>query len=237
VTALRFARCARLAVLAALVASSVATLGAQDSTASPPVTPGALLDRTAAQYRTAHTIRAAFEQTLTGAGTGAKHQARGEYFQSGSRFALRFSDPAGDAIVSDGSSLWLYLPSSAKGQVIKMTSQAGEQLDILSELIGAPKSSYIVAKWREEPVDAHATTVLTLSPRKNDMPFTHATVWIGKADGLVWQLETVEQSGLTRRVRFTAVAFDAELPPDALTFTVPAGVKVIDQAALMGKKP
>jgi outer membrane lipoprotein carrier protein len=224
-------------VLAALIASGVARLAAQDSAPPAPVTPGAMLDRAAAQYRNAHTIRAAFEQTLTGAGTGAKHKSIGEYFQSGSRFALRFSDPAGDAIVSDGSSLWLYLPSSAKGQVIKMPSQAGEGLDILTELLGAPKSSYIVAKWREEPVDAHATTVLTLSPRKNDMPFTHATLWIGNSDGLIWKLETVEQSGLTRRVRFTSVNFDAELPADVLTFNVPAGVKIIDQAALMGKKP
>ena len=227
----------RLFLLVALVASSAANLAAQDSSAAAPLTPGALLDRTAAQYRKAHTIRAAFEQTLTGAGTGAKHPSRGEYFQNGSRFALRFSDPAGDAIVSDGASLWLYLPSSAKGQVIKMPSQAGEGLDIISELLGAPKSSYIVAKWREEPVDSHATTVLTLSPRKNDMPFTHATVWIGNSDGLIWQLETVEQSGLTRRVRFASVNFDVDLPADALTFTVAPGVKVIDQNALMGKKP
>jgi outer membrane lipoprotein carrier protein len=226
-----------LVVLVALVASSAATLAAQDSTAAAPATPGALLDRTAAQYRAAHTIRAAFEQTLTGAGTGSKHQSRGEYFQSGARFALRFSDPAGDAIVSDGTSLWLYLPSSAKGQVIKMASQAGEGLDILSELLGAPKSSYIVTKWREEPVDSHETTVLALSPRRGDMPFTHATLWIGKSDGLIWQLETVEQSGLTRRVRFTSVSFNVDLPADALTFTVPPGVKIIDQAALMGKRP
>lgn len=224
-------------MLGALVASSVANLAAQDSSASPALSAGAILDRAAAQYRTAHTIHAAFEQTLTGAGTGSKHKSTGEYFQSGSRFALRFSDPAGDAIVSDGTSLWLYLPSSAKGQVIKMPSQAGEGLDILSELLGAPKSSYIVGKWREEPVDSHATTVLSLSPRKDDMPFTHATLWIGKSDGLIWQLETVEQSGLTRRVRFTSVTFDADLPVDALTFTVPSGVKVIDQAALMGRKP
>jgi outer membrane lipoprotein carrier protein len=227
----------RFVLLGALVASTNAILAAQDSSAAAPVAPGALLDRTAAQYRAARTIRASFEQTLTGAGTGAKHASRGEYFQNGSRFALRFSDPAGDAIVSDGSSLWLYLPSSAKGQVIKMPTQAGEGLDILAELLGAPKSSYIVAKWREEPVDSHATTVLALSPRKNDMPFTHATLWIGKSDGLIWQLETVEQSGLTRHVRFSAINFDVDLPADAMTFTVPSGVKIIDQAALMGKKP
>jgi outer membrane lipoprotein-sorting protein len=38
-------------------------------------------------------------------------------------------------------------------------------------------------------------------------------------------------------VRFTSVHTEVDLPADALVFTVPAGVKVIDQAALFGKKP
>ncbi len=232
----------RRLLLGVLVASRLA---AQDSTAAAqaaapaaaPATAGSLVDRAAAQYRGAHSVRATFEQTLTGAGTGSTHVSHGEYFQSGSRFALRFSDPAGDAIVSDGAALWIYLPSSAKGQVLKMSSQAGEGFDILTELLSAPKASYLAVKWREEPVDSHATTVFALSPRKTDLPFTHATLWIGKSDGLIWQLETVELSGLVRRVRFTSVNINADLPSDAMTFTVPAGVKVLDQNSLMGKKP
>jgi outer membrane lipoprotein carrier protein len=214
-------------LLLAVVASGVS---AQDSTSS-------LVDRAASTYHGARSVRATFEQTLTGAGTKSVHAARGEYFQSGSRFALRFTDPAGDAIVNDGTSLWLYLPSTAKGQVMKIPSEAGEGMDVLSELVSAPKASYVAVRIRDETIDAHATEVFALSPKKSDMPFTHATLWIGKSDALIWQLETVEQSGLVRRVRFTSVHTDADLPADAFTFVIPAGVKVLDQAALFGKKP
>ena len=221
----------RCSLLLVVFASSLA---AQDSTASHST---ALVDRAAHSYRVAQSVRATFEQTLSSSATGGVHPSRGEYFQSGSKFALRFSEPNGDAIVSDGTALWLYLPSSMKGQVMKMPSQAGEGLDILSELLAAPKTNYIATRLRDEQVDARATTVFALAPKKSDLPFSRATLWIGKADALIWQLEVVEQSGLVRRVRFTSVRTDSDLPPDAFVFNVPAGVKVLDQAALFGKKP
>jgi outer membrane lipoprotein carrier protein len=208
-------------------------LAAQDSTGSA-VSP---VDRAAQQYRAAASVHAAFEQALTGPGSPPQ-MARGEYFQgSGSRFALRFADSAGDAIVNDGTSLWLYLPSSARGQVIKMKSGAGTRFDLLGELLSAPKADYTTVRVRDDAIDGHATTVYTLTPRKPDLPFTRATLWIGKSDALVWQLETVEAEGTTRRVRFTSVQMNAPLPADEFVFAVPAGVKVIDQASLFGKKP
>jgi outer membrane lipoprotein carrier protein len=214
-----------------LLVAVASRLAAQDSTAS-------LVDRAARNYHGARTVRATFEQTLTSPATGTVYPARGEYFQSGgSRFALRFTEPSGDAIVNDGTSLWLYLPSTAKGQVIKMPSQVGAGLDVLAELLSTPKASYVAVRMRDEPVDAHATAVFALSPKKADMPFTRATLWIGKSDALIWQLEVVELSGLVRRVRFTSVRTDVDLPADALVFVVPAGVRIVDSGSLMGKKP
>jgi outer membrane lipoprotein carrier protein len=163
--------------------------------------------------------------------------ARGEYFQSGgSRFALRFTDPSGDAIVNDGTSLWLYLPSSARGQVMKLPSQAGAGMDVLAQLLAAPKANYSIVYLRDETVDGHATSVFALTPRRSDMPFSRATLWIGKSDALIWQLETAELSGLSRKVRFTAIAINVDLPSEALIFNAPAGTKVLDQGSLFGGK-
>jgi outer membrane lipoprotein-sorting protein len=216
----------RLLLLAALASR----LAAQDTTAS-------LVERAAHEYRAAKSVRAAFEQTLTSPATGGVHPAHGEYFQSGSRFALRFADPVGDAVVSDGTTLWLYLPSSVKGQVIKMPSQAGAGLDVLTQLLASPKDSYVAKRLRDDTVDGHAATVYTLTAKRKDFPFTKATLWIGKSDALIWQLETAEETGMLRRVRFTSVRLDVDLPIDAFVFTVPQGVRVIDSESLMGKKP
>jgi len=216
---------------ALLVLAIASRLAAQDSSTT-------LVDRAVRQYRSARTVRASFEQALTSPATGTVRASRGEYFQGGgSRFAIRFADPAGDAIVNDGTSLWLYLPSTAKGQVIKLPSRAGAGFDVLASLLTAPKTAYLATRLRDESVDPHVTTVFALAPKTSDMPFTRATLWIGKSDALVWQLEVVEQSGLMRRVRFTAVRTGVDLPDGALVFSVPAGVKVVDQAALFGQKP
>jgi outer membrane lipoprotein carrier protein len=220
-----------------LLVAFASSLAAQDSTASTASPSTSLVDRAARTYRDARTVRATFEQTLTSSATGGIHPSRGEYFQSGSKFALRFSEPNGDAIVCDGTTLWLYLPSTAKGQVMKLPAQMAQGMDILSTLLSAPKNNYVAVRLRDEQIDAHATTVFALTPKRSDMPFTHATLWIGKSDGLVWQIEVIEQSGLQRHVRFSSVRTDVDLPAEAFMFSAPAGVKVLDQAALFGKKP
>lgn len=218
--------------LASLLLFAIASsLAAQDSSST-------LVDRAVRRYRSAGTVRATFEQTLTSPATGAVHVSRGEYFQGGgSRFALRFADPAGDAIVNDGVTLWLYLPSSSKGQVIKLPSRAGAGFDVLASLLTSSNAKHAATRLRDESIDAHATTAFELVPKTTDAPFTRATLWIGTADALVWQLETVEQSGLVRRVRFTTMRTGVDLPEGSLAYSVPAGVKVVDQAALFGQKP
>lgn len=197
-----------------------------------------LLDRAARTYASTHTLRAAFHQTLTSPATQTVRNATGVLVQRGSaQFALRFSDPAGDAIVSDGKDIWVYLPSTAKGSVIKVPMQLGNGFDLLTQLLQTPRSTYVIVPLGDSAVGRHATAVYALTPKNAGAPFSRAKVWIGRADALLWQLETVEPSGLVRRVRFTSIQPNVRLPRGATTFIVPAGVKVLDQAAIFGGKP
>jgi outer membrane lipoprotein carrier protein len=223
---------ARAAVRALLFSAALGgVLPAQDSSA-------ALLDRAARAFASVRTVRAQFAQTLTNPGTSSVHTSRGEFFQRGpSRFAFRFSEPPGDAIVSDGVALWVYLPSTARGQVLKMPGESGAALDFLTQLLAAPREHYAVATRRDTSIGSHPVAVFVLSPKNGNAPFTHATLWVGRDDLLLWQLEAVEQSGLVRRVTFSAIRTNIDLPDGALAFTVPEGVRVIDQAALFGGKP
>lgn len=223
------ARVALPGLIASLAVASA--LGAQDTTA-------ALLDRAVREYASIRTVRARFEQTLTNPNTKTALRAKGEFFQRGpSRFALRFSDPAGDAIVSDDSALWVYLPSSAKGQVLRMPREAGAGLDFLTQLLTAPRAHYAVVVLGDSTVSARVTTVFALTPKDANAPFTRATLWLGRADAFLWQVETIEPSGLVRRVRFATIQTNVALPSGAVSFTVPEGVRVIDQAALLRGRP
>lgn len=194
-----------------------------------------LLDRAAAAIAGGRTLRAAFEQTLTNPDIGETRTTRGEFAQRGaSRFAFRFTEPAGDAIVADGAAIWVYLPSSARGQVLKLPVAQGAQLDLLAQLLTTPRTTYRVTTGADTTLGGRATGVFTLVPRAQNAPFTRARLWIDREDALVRQVEAVELSGLIRRVRFRDVQSDVELPRDALTFTVPANVKVLDASGLMG---
>ncbi len=229
----------RAALLTLVLAGSTAAAQSAPRPASPrpTVADTTVLDRAAASYASARSIRATFEQTLAPPG-GTVRTAKGEYLQQGSaRFAFRFSEPAGDVIVCDGTSLWLYLPSSAKSQVLKMPAQMAGGFSLLEQLLAKPRQQYIVTPRADTTVGDHRVAVFALAPRDQRAPFQRAVVWIGKADALLWMMETVEPSGLVRRVRFSSIRANASIPDGALTFRVPEGVKVVDQAALMGGKP
>jgi chaperone LolA len=218
----------RIAIGVALIAGA-APVSAQT------IVTDSLLDRAARAVAAARPIRANFEQTLTNPDVKQTRTARGEFVQQGpSKFAFRFSDPAGDAIVADGVAIWVYLPSSARGQALKLPIAQGAQLDLITQLLTAPRSSYSIVERPGEEISARAVSEFVLTPKVANTPFTKATLWIDREDAVIRQLEAVETSGLIRRIRFTSIRTDGDLPKDALTFVVPAGVKVIDASALMG---
>jgi outer membrane lipoprotein carrier protein len=195
----------------------------------------ALYRAAAARFADAKTLRAGFEQTLISPLSTTPRTARGELMQRPpSRFAFRFTEPAGDAVISDGSALWVYLPSTAKGQVLKLPREVGGAFDVVARLLANPGDRTQVRVVPEaDRVGGEAVTVFVLTPRAAGAPFQSAKVWIG-ADELVRQIEIEEPGGLRRRLRFLNMRLGVALPRRAFVFDVPPGVRIIDQAALLG---
>lgn len=200
----------------------------------------ALYQKAAARFAAARTIRAGFEQTLISPVTRSPRLSRGEMLQRPpARFAFRFTDPAGDVVLADGEALWVYLPSTAKGQVLKLPRELGGAFDVVAKLLANPGDRNQVRIVAEaDMVGGESVRLYALTPRSAGAPFQSAKVWIG-ADALVRQIEIEEPGGLRRRLRFTNMRLGARLPKNAFVFTVPDGVRIIDQAALMGgaRKP
>lgn len=191
------------------------------------------LDRAVAAWSKVRTARATFEQTVTNSLTGSSANARGEFQQQRpNKLAIRFTDPANDRIVSDGSAVWVYLPSSSPGQVIKRsaTDENALPIDITGEFLTDPKSRYDVSAAGTATVVGHAAHALTLVPKQGtNAVFDRATIWVDDDDAFVRQFETVEHSGITRRVRITSLDVNVPVDRGAFAFTPPAGVKVIDR--------
>ncbi len=86
----------------------------------------------------------------------------GRLIQAGTaRLSMQFADPKGDALVMDGQWLWVYTPSTAPGQVIKMPLPSGPTFgpNVLAWLLDDPvrryRISFVGAETRERHPDGH----------------------------------------------------------------------------------
>src|SRR5919204_2502611 len=155
-----------------LVALTVAGAALTPSTQQ---SPEATLDRAVAAYSKVKTARATFTQSLTNPLTGSTVTSRGEMQQRIPGYLdVRFTEPAGDRIVADGKSMWIYLPSTNPGQVIKTRpgeSGAGVP-DVTSQFLDSPKTRYTVSDGGKDAVDGRPAHVLVLAPKDPSIPFT-----------------------------------------------------------------
>ena len=190
-----------------------------------------LLQRAADNFRQLRSLSADFDQVVKNEMVGT-FASRGALVQSGaSRLAMRFADPKGEAIVIDGTYIWIYTPSTAPGQVLRVpiASASGYGVNLLGWLLDRPAERYHAGYVRKDTVDGVAVDVINLEPAVVGLPFTGATLWLARSDGLPRRIEVTEPSGNHRTVTLSHLKPNPELPPDAFVFTPPKGVKIVDR--------
>lgn len=190
------------------------------------------VDRAVAAWAKVKTLSGTFEQTLTNPLVRSTVTAKGTFAQQQpNKIAIRFTDPAGDAIVADGANLWVYLQQAAPGQVLKrpMSDEMASPIDI-GQFLDSPGAKYEIEPKGPERVGDRAAQVVSLVPKKgSDAPFSKATVWIDDADGMIRQFEVTESSGLLRRIRLTKVNVNPVIAASEFRFVVPKGVRVVER--------
>ena len=190
-----------------------------------------IIGRTSTTYRQLRSLTADFDQVVSNDMLGT-FKSRGTLAQAGaSRLSMRFTDPAGEAIVIDGTSIWIYTPSTAPGQVLKapIASAAGYGVNLLGWLLDRPAERYAVSLLREDKVAGTPVDVLRLAPAVQGLPFTSATLWLAKSDGLPRRIEVTEPSGNHRTLTLSNLRTNLTLPAGTFAFTPPKGVKIIEQ--------
>ena len=200
--------------------------------AAPAAAQNKAVDKAVAAWKNVKSLSGTFEQTLTNPLMRSTATTRGTFAQQQpNRLSVRFTDPAGDAIVSDGRSLWVFLQQAAPGQVIKsaVSDRVASPINI-GQFLDAPSTRYEIAAKGPESVGDRAAQAVSLTPKKGvEAPFTKATVWIDDADGLIRQFEVTESSGLVRRIRLTKVTVNPAIAASEFRFTVPKGIRVVER--------
>ncbi len=182
-------------------------------------------------YRSLSSLSADFEQVIEDRMIDTLH-SRGQLLQAGNaNLRMRFSDPEGDLIVSDGTHVWFYLPSTTPGQVIRteVPSDPVYGPNLLARILDRPEERYDSRYLASEMLGGRATHVVELTPRTESPPFRRATVWIDRADALPRRIELDEPGGQRRILVLTRLRPNAPVPRDAFRFVPPSGVRIVDQ--------
>jgi outer membrane lipoprotein carrier protein len=176
------------------------------------------------------TLRADFDQTITNPILGRTVASRGLFMQQRpNRVSIRFTEPAGDRIVGDGKHLWVYLPSSSPGQVLKLPADADGAIvaDLLGQLLDTPRRAFTITGGEQAPIDGRATRRVQLVPKSaGTVPFSKAVLWIDDREPRPVRVQVLDSQGVDRTITLTSWAPDASLPKDAFAFITPKGVKV-----------
>ena len=208
-----------------VAARAAARLSAQE--------PWPILDRASAAYQTVATLSADFVQVVTNPMLGAPDTTRGRLYQRRpARFAMRFTEPKGDRIVADGRFLWLYTPSTTPGQVIRsrIPEYGATGPNLIGQFIERPHERYTARYVRADSLaDGTRVDVIALVPKAADHPYSEALLWVGRQDSLVHGLDITEASGQLRTVMLRHITVNTSVPGRELTFSPPAGVRVVDQ--------
>lgn len=215
--------CAALASVALATTTLVASAGAQSPA-------DMAYDRVAGAWSSMKTLRADFEQTIVNPLLARTARSKGVFLQERpNKVSITFVDPAGDKIVGDGRWLWVYLPSSAPGQVLKLPANADGAVvaDLLSQLLETPKQSFTLSGGDVTKVGDREARKVEMKPKNvNTVPFRKATLWLDTEQARPLKVQVIDAQGVDRTITLTTWNPNTSLPGNAFQFTVPKGVKV-----------
>jgi outer membrane lipoprotein carrier protein len=210
----------------AAVAFAVAPVATKAQTAD------AVIDRAVAAYAQLNSMRAEFTQTLTNPLTGSSQTTSGVILRKKPNL-LSIDFESGDRVAADGSTLWVYLPTSVPGQVVRMpyTGSNANSVDPAEQFLNSPRARFTVTSSGTATVGGRATHAVTLVPKRANADFTSAKVWIDDNDSSIRQFDVETANGLKRHVVITSFRANPELNKASFKFAVPKGMKIVDQAA------
>lgn len=210
-----------------------AVVHAQAAAKAAAVDPAAVLTRARTEYATVRTARAEFTQEIKNPLTARTLQSRGTLLQrKPGRLAVTFAEPAGDRIVSDGTWLWVYIPSSAPGQVMRLPAGDGGtgMVDLAGTVLEAPREGYTLADAGAREINGRATRGVSLTAKAGaEVPFPRATLWIDDRDAVVREVAVTDEMGVLRTIRLVSWEKNATVAASAFTFAVPRGVRIVEQ--------
>lgn len=192
----------------------------------------AIVLRAARVYNNLSGLQADFRQRLIDEAPGmGTRDSRGTLYQSGStKFAMRWSDPAGDQVVIDGQNMFVFTPSEYPKEARQYPKPTGPVYgaNFMGYFLENAEDRYRMSYVKSEVIDGVLCDAVLLEPTGKDMYFRRATIWFARSDNLPHKLQIVEPLQ-TRVLTLSRVQPNVSIPPERFRFVPPAGVRIIVQ--------
>lgn len=186
------------------------------------------MEDAAARYQSVEAVCAAFRQVVDVRLLGRRVESAGRVCQQRPNlFSMRFDDPEGDVVVSDGVHVWVYYRSVDEDQVVRYpAATAPGRYDVFRAFLEDPGAKYRASDGGTEVVADRDCRIVELQPR-SEAAFRRAKVWIDQEEDVIRRLEVHQENGTVRTMDLTELDFSPRIAPDLFVFRLPDGARVL----------
>lgn len=194
--------------------------------ASPPagaISAKKILQKVEDTYENLKDFRTDFNQTVLVDSADSGYTTMGKlWVKKPARFRLELEH---QTMVSDGDTLWTYVPVHQQVLVDQADTSAGITRPDQLFLNYFKEADAELA--REEDLNEHHCYLLHLKPKKNEA-ISSLRVWVDQKTWLPARLEVTQEDGMITDYRFTDVQVNPGLADSLFLFRAPPEVEVID---------
>ena len=184
---------------------------------------GQLLERVRARYRAVTAMSAQFSEVLCGAASGTCKRFTGKAeMKRPSKLRLEIGSPDRQLVVCDGRALVLYLEKEKQAYRFDM-ARSDQMLTLLNPLDGLLDGELV----RSE-AGAGAHKLFLAVPKLKDS-FKEIVLTVDAGTHLITGIEAEDVAGNHAQYEFSDIKVNPKIKDARFIFTVPAGVRVIDQ--------
>ena len=172
------------------------------------------------------TLRAEFVQRLIDQDGELRDESSGSLaLARPGRFRWDYRQPAGQLLVSDGESVWLY-----DAELEQVTVRpVGDSLSQTPAMLLAGRGGAAEAFQSRDGGNDGGLAWVVLTPRATEADF--ASVRLGFRGRELERLDLQDRLGQTTRITFSRIERNPKLPPATFTFAPPPGVDVVGAPA------
>lgn len=186
------------------------------------------MEEAAARYRSIRSLCADFDQVMEVRLLRKTIESEGRLCQERpSRFSMRFTDPDGDLVVSDGESFWVYYPSLNEDQVVRYPiEERPGGYDFFREFLDDPAGKYTAVGGDLETVGGKRCRLVELEPLAT-AAYRRARVWLDPETDLICRLEIHQENGTIRTITLRNMRINPVVDAREFEFVVPDGARVV----------